>query len=289
MATTRSGGAATTSSSSRIEQRLERRLMRQVREIRVLASVEPVPRLYFNGALEMLVRAGQVAIESLHRRHRVMNMVGLRRQTESLLQMRPRLCDLARVEQRNAVGVVVFGRSQLTLACSRRRSHMAICSRDRCATSAPGPAPLVRTARAPVSCSACETASWRLRNCSAAFVRSRCAAATRTGFRGFHGCSGLWIRHMPIGGLPGGAFLLLGHLTGATQAQAAISVLYQSVGYRCKRPLGQVVNLRRIVNPPDGVYSTRRGALRGPANPMLHREKLFPRASRHRSGNLPGG
>jgi len=34
------------------------------------------------------------------------------RQTESLFQMRPRFHDLARVQQRDAVGVVVVGRSQ---------------------------------------------------------------------------------------------------------------------------------------------------------------------------------
>jgi hypothetical protein len=54
-------------------------------------------------------------------------------------------------------------------------------------------------------------------------------------FWGFHGCSGWWIRHAPVGGFRGGAFLLLGHLTDAAQVQAAISVLYQSVGYGCKR------------------------------------------------------
>ena len=50
-----------------------------------------------------------------------------------------RFGDVARIDKRDAVVVVILGRARFTVACSRRRSHMAMCRRARLATSRSGP------------------------------------------------------------------------------------------------------------------------------------------------------
>src|ERR1700761_9544190 len=79
----------------RIKQRIEWRLVRKVSEIRILARLQPVTRLYFNGALQMLVSAVHIAMKFLGGGHPMMDMVILGSHSQVLLQMLPGFQDVA--------------------------------------------------------------------------------------------------------------------------------------------------------------------------------------------------
>ena len=83
--------------------------MHQVREVRIVAGVAAIPRLKLDRLLQSLRRAREIAAEAAGQRHRVVNMICVRRQAESCFQARLCLYKLSLVQESDSEIVVVLG------------------------------------------------------------------------------------------------------------------------------------------------------------------------------------
>src|ERR1019366_4337470 len=92
----------------RIEQGAERGLMGQRSEIRIMARKQTVARFQFNGAAEVHLGVGKVARQCLGERQRIVYVLGTGSDGQRLLQLGAGLGDVARVDQRHAVGVILL-------------------------------------------------------------------------------------------------------------------------------------------------------------------------------------
>ena len=87
--------------------------MGQRREIGILARDHAVARFQFDRDPQVLVGVGEIAGEALGERQRVVDVVRAGRELQRLFQVRARLADVARVDQRDAVVVVLLGGAQI--------------------------------------------------------------------------------------------------------------------------------------------------------------------------------
>src|ERR1051325_7045956 len=86
----------------------EERLIRQGSEVRVLPGRDTIAWLDFDRPAKAVVRAVDVAGKCLRYRERVMNMIGGWGDLKPLFQMRLRFRQIARVDERDAVVVIIF-------------------------------------------------------------------------------------------------------------------------------------------------------------------------------------
>src|SRR5271157_1713883 len=96
-----------------VDQGVKGRLIGQRREIGVLARNQAIARFQFDGAFQIVVGLGEVAAQGLRQSQRVMDVVGSGGDLQGLLQVRAGFGHVAGIDQRDAVGVVIFRRTQV--------------------------------------------------------------------------------------------------------------------------------------------------------------------------------
>ena len=92
-----------------IEQLGKARIFLQECEIFVVAGVIAVFRTQLNGDLQILHRRVRFAGQAIERRHRVDDVVGLRRRLAGAIEVLARFVPAAQIHQRDALGVVILG------------------------------------------------------------------------------------------------------------------------------------------------------------------------------------
>ena len=104
----------------RIKEALKRKLFADLIEIGILSGDHSIPRLNFNGTLQTIIRALRVSAQRQADTQGIMHVVGARIHFERDFQMPARLSQVAHIDQRDGVIVMLLDRFGL-----RRRSRQA--------------------------------------------------------------------------------------------------------------------------------------------------------------------